>query len=105
MRAGQLDRVIALQQMVAALDDAGTPTESWTDFATIRAQKVEASTEEYLRGYGETDATVMIFRVRWLDDVNTDMRVVFDGRAFNIRETKELGRRQGLEIRCEQVRT
>lgn len=105
MRAGKLDRTITIQAFTNTVDDYGTPVETWTDVATIRAQKVEASTEEYLRGYGETDATVMIFRTRWLAGVTTSMRVVYEGCNFNIKETKEIGRRKGLELRCEEVRT
>lgn len=105
MRAGKLDRTITIQAFTSTVDDYGTPTEALTNFATVRAQKVEASTEEYLRGYGETDATVIIFRIRWLSDVTTDHRVVHEGRNLNIRETKEIGRRKGLELRCEEVRT
>ena len=105
MRAGKLDRTIIIQTFGSTVDDYGTPTESWTAFATVRAQIVQASTDEFLAAFGETDKTAIIFRVRWLDGVTTDHRVVYEGKALNIRETKELGRRQGLELRCEEVRT
>lgn len=105
MRAGLLDRTITLQSFAASVNAAGTPQEQWSDFATVRAQKVEASTEEYLAGFGESDRTVVIFRTWWIDGVINSMRVVFEGRNLNIRETKEIGRRRGLELRCEEVRT
>ena len=105
MRAGTMDRTIVIQSFASGVEPDGAPVESWADFATVRAQKVEASTEEYLRGYGETDETVIIFRIRWLAGVTTDHRVQYDGRFLNIKETKELGRRRGLELRCAEVRT
>lgn len=105
MRAGQLDRTITLQAFGNTVDPYGTPVETWTDFATVRAQIVQASTEEYLRGYGETDSLAVIFRIRFLAGVTTDHRVQHDGRNLNIREVKELGRRRGLELRCEEVRS
>ncbi len=74
-------------------------------FATVRGWIVQASTDEFLAAFGETDKTAIIFRVRWLDGVTTDHRVVYEGKALNIRGTKELGCRQGLELRCEEVRT
>jgi SPP1 family predicted phage head-tail adaptor len=104
MRAGSLDRTINLQSFSSTVNADGTPVEAWTDFATVRAQLVQASADEFLAGYGEADRTVTIFRVRWLDDVTTDHRVQYDGRNLNIREIKEIGRRKGLELRCEQVR-
>ena len=105
MRSGKLDRTITIQALTATIDDYGTPTEAWADMATVRAQIVQASTEEYLRGYGETDSLAVIFRIRWLDGVTNDHRVVQDGKPLNIREVKEIGRRRGLELRCEEVRT
>lgn len=104
MRAGKLDRTIKLQSFSSTVDDYGTPVETWTDFATLRAQIIQASTEEYLRGYGETDALVVIFRIRWLAGVTAAHRVHYDGRNLNIREVKEIGRRRGLDLRCEEVR-
>lgn len=101
MRAGKLDRSITLQAFSSTVDPDGTPIEAWVDFATVRAQIVQASTDEFLAGYGETDKTAIIFRVRWLDGVTTDHRVAYDGKNLNIRELKEIGRRKGLELRCE----
>ncbi len=104
MRAGKLDRSIVIQSFSNTVLPDGTPVESWTTVATVRAQLVQASTEEYLRGYGETDSLAVIFRIRWLAGVTTDHRVQHDGRNLNIREVKEIGRRKGLELRCEEVR-
>lgn len=106
MRAGKLDRSITIEAHTrTGTTPAGAPILSWTVVATVRAQIIQQSTEEYLRAYGETDSLAVIFRLRWLADVTTDHRVVFEGRTLNIRETKEIGRRHGLELRCEVVRT
>lgn len=106
MRGGQLDKTITLSAYTAgAPDDAGTSTAGWSDVATVRAQLVQSSTDEYLRGYGEGAASVLIFRTRWLDGITTAHRVTYEGRNLNVRETKEIGRRQGLELRCEEVRS
>lgn len=101
MRSGKLDRSITIQTFSSTVDADGTPVEAWATFATVRAQIVQASTDEFLAGYGETDKTAIIFRIRWLEGVTTDHRVQYDGKDLNIRELKEIGRRKGLEIRCE----
>jgi SPP1 family predicted phage head-tail adaptor len=101
MKAGKLDRVITIQRFTSTVDDYGTPVETWTDVATVRAQLLQASTEEYIRAAGATDQAVVIFRTRWLDGVMNADRVSFDGSTYNIKETKEIGRRVGLELRCE----
>ena len=104
MRAGKLDRSIKIQAFTSTVDEYGTPVEAWTDLATVRAQIVEASTEEYQRAYGEGGNTVVVFRIRWLAGVTTAHRVVYAGSNLNIRDVKEIGRRKGLELRCEEVR-
>ncbi|MBN9335381.1 phage head closure protein [Devosia sp.] len=106
MRAGSLDRTIEIQTFsTTGTTPAGTPIEAWSKFATLRAAIVQSTAAEYLRGYGEGASTVMIFRTWWKSGVTADHRVRFDGRNFNIREIKELGRQQGMELRCEEVRT
>jgi SPP1 family predicted phage head-tail adaptor len=106
MRAGKLDRIIAIDAYSAGVPDAyGNSTPAWAEVAMLRAQIIQASTEEYLRAYGEGANTAVIFRTRFLDGVTTKHRVWFGGRPFNIREVKELGRRAGLELRCEEIRS
>jgi SPP1 family predicted phage head-tail adaptor len=105
MRAGKLDRQITIQSFSSTIDVLGTPTVTWTTIATVRAQVIEVSTEEYQRAYGEGGNTSIIFRIRFLAGVTTDHRVQYEGKDLNIRELKEIGRGKGLELRCEEVRT
>ena len=99
MRAGKLDRTITIQGFTNTVNDYGTPVETWTDKATLRAQIIQSSTEEFIRG-GAVDETAIIFRTRWLAGVTTSDRIQYEGEAFNIKETKEIGRRKGLELRA-----
>lgn len=100
MRAGKLDQIITVQRFTNTVDDLGTPIETWTDLVTVRAQIIQQSTEEFIRGYGASDDTIVIFRTRWIDDITTADCVVFDGDNFNIKELKPIGRRKGLDIRA-----
>ena len=100
MRSGAFDSVIVIQQPTEGPpNDYGTPTEAWADVATLRAQIIQSSTEEFIRNYGASDQTVIIFRTRWIDGVTNACRVVYDAQVHNIKETKEIGRRKGLDIR------
>lgn len=105
MRAGKLDRIITIQSVTNTVDANRVPVETWTHFATARAELVQGSTAEFLRGYGETEAMTMVFRTRWIDGVTVRHRVLYEDRALNIREIVEIGRKRGLELRCEEVRT
>lgn len=108
MRAGNLDRTIFLHSPdMYTVDAAGTPeTEGQYPFygTQVRAQLIEASTEEYQRAYGDGGNMAVIFRTRWLDGVTTAHSVTYADKTFNIRDIKEIGRRKGLELRCEEVR-
>lgn len=104
MRAGNLDREIKIQTYSATgVDDYGAPLEAWADLATLRAQIVQASTEEFIRGYGEASETTIIFRTHYLEGVTTIHRVEYESEHFNILEVKEFGRRKGLELRCQKA--
>lgn len=99
MRAGRLDRTITFQRLTSAPDDFGTPVETWTEVATLRAEVVQASTSEFIRA-GAVDETVIVFRIRYLAGISNADRVVHAGALFDVKEAKEIGRRRGLEIRC-----
>ncbi|MDW9626495.1 phage head closure protein [Sinorhizobium meliloti] len=103
MRAGRLDRSITIQRSTYEIDPAGSPVYTWTDIATVRAEIVQASTEEFIRSYGASDETLVIFRIRFLDGVTNADRVTFEGEHHNIKEVKEIRRRRGLELRTVRV--
>lgn len=100
MRAGKLDRTITIERVGTTVDDYGTPGEGWTEIATVRAQRVQSSTEEFIRSFGASEETAVVFRIRHLDGLAPADRVTEQGQVFNIKEIKELGRRDGLELRC-----
>lgn len=99
MRSGKLDRTIKIQGFTNTVNEYGTPVQDWTDKATLRAQIIQSSTEEFIRG-GAVDETIVIFRTRWLAGVTTADRLQYEDGFFNIKETKEIGRRKGLELRA-----
>jgi SPP1 family predicted phage head-tail adaptor len=102
MRAGKLDREITVEARIdGEPNQYGESVPTWSPFATLRAQIVQGSTEEFFRAYGEVSETAIIFRSRYVAGVTTEHRVTYDGRHFNVKEVKEIGRRHGLELRCE----
>ncbi|MER9422596.1 phage head closure protein [Mesorhizobium sp. M0317] len=103
MRAGKLDREITIEGVTTAIDEYGNTVDAWMPRATMRAQLVTASTEEFQRAYGASGETAIVFRTRWLDSVTVADRVTYEGAHHNIVETKEIGRRRGLEIRTKRI--
>ncbi|KQM35678.1 head-tail adaptor protein [Rhizobium sp. Leaf68] len=100
MRAGKLDKTITIERHAITVDDYGTQTEGWSEIATVRAQIVQQSTEEFMRSFGSTGETVMVFRIRHRDGLKVADRVTEQGQAYDVKEVKELGRREGLDLRC-----
>jgi len=101
MKAGKLDRKITLERETEIVDEFGTVSRHWLAVATIHAQLVQASTDEFLTSFGEAGTVARVFRIRHRDGVLLTDRVTHNGRAFNIVELTEIGRRVGLELRCE----
>lgn len=100
MRAGKLHETITIDRLGTTVDDYGTTSEGWTIVASVRAQLIQASTAEFLAAYGSKTEAVAVFKIRHLDDLHPDDRVTHAGTAYDIKEIKPLGRRQGLELRC-----
>ncbi len=98
-----MDSQIIVQRVSTGIDDWGTPIEAWSDLVTLRAQVIQSSTEEFIRGAGASDETVVVFRTWYYDGITLADRILYDGEIHNIKETKEIGRRSGLEIRTQSL--
>lgn len=103
MRAGNLDRLIRIEQRTTVLDEWGKPVDIWALVATMRAQKLENAISDREGTRGDTTDNVITFRMRWLDGVTLDNRVIYEGQPFKIMTIKEIGRRVGLDVTCERV--
>lgn len=100
MRAGKLDKTITIERAATTVDQYGTPAEGWTTVATVRAQRLKLSTEEFLQAFGNTTEAVALFRIRHIDGLTVADRVTCDGEIFDVKAIEPIGRRRGLELRC-----
>lgn len=103
MRAGNLDRLIEIQSASTGLDLYGTPIDTWTTFATMRAQLLQIATDNTEGARGNVTDRLVTFRTRWLDGVTLEHRVAYNGQNYWIKNIRELGRRYGLDLTCERV--
>src|SRR4051794_4192377 len=101
MRAGKLDKSITIERLVESIDEYGVARGAWAPIRTVKAQIVQASSEEFLRSGGIASESAMIFRIRFMEGVTpADHRIRFtEELTLDIKEIKEIGRRRGLEIR------
>jgi SPP1 family predicted phage head-tail adaptor len=101
MRAGKFDRRIVIQEAISSPDEYGQPIQTWTTFAERLAQKLDVRAQERFEAAQEIATETTTFRIRYLAGVLPTMRVVCEGKTYDIRGIAELGRRRGLDITCE----
>lgn len=98
--AGKLDRRITLERSTLS-DDGLSQVETWAPLAEVWAGMTPISDGERWRA-GEVGATAthrfVIRHSSTSATLNPKDRLIYEGRTFNISGTKEIGRREGIEI-------
>jgi len=100
MKSGKLVETIRIERVTTDINDAGTPVEIWQPVANLRAERVDQTTEEFIRGFGASDEELVIFRARFFDGITPKHRLVWNFQPFNIKQVTPVGRRKGVELRC-----
>lgn len=104
LKSGKLDRQITIEREAETVSASGGVSKTWAPVATVRAELVQRTADEYLAAFGEAESGNVWFRIRYHPGLNitTADRVTFDGAAYDIDEIVELGRRRALELRAVQ---
>ncbi len=78
----------------------------WQDVATVWASKVESLSLEAMRADQAAQAeAAAVFRIRYHPNLRAELRLVDDqSLVWNIESIAEIGRRDGIELRCSRVR-
>lgn len=99
MKASTLDRTVTIERQGPPFDDGyGVVPGAWETLATVPAQVIQQGGGEYLKADTIIAEQRVVFRLRWLDGLSVLDRVIYDDRAHEIKEVKELGRREGTEL-------
>lgn len=104
LNIGQLDRRISIERETETVTPSGSVVKAWAPIATLWAEVLQQTASEFFTGYGEAETGTVIFRVRYRPGITTADRVTYDGTAYGIKEIKELGRRDALELRGEALK-
>lgn len=100
IQAGKFDRIITIERATTIVDEYGTPQRTWAEIFKVYAQMLQQSTSTaMLKGYGEDAQNLVAFRVRFIDGITLEDRVTYQGQSFDMKEIKEIGRREALELR------
>lgn len=101
LAAGDLDRRITIERAQSVRNEFNEPEEQWHALATVWASKRDVSDRERVASQEVGAEVTTRFQIRWstqVRDVDAKDRITFDGRTYSIVATKELGRREGIEI-------
>lgn len=101
INAGKMDRRITIERQTETVKPSGDVVKAWAEVATVWAEVLQSTATEYFTGMGEVETGTVIFRIRYTPGVTTVDRVSYNGSAYGLKEIKELGRYEALELRGE----
>ena len=93
-----MDRFITIEDPTVTQDDFGGEVTTWATFAQVWAQRVDMRAKERFNSEQIQAIETTTWRIRYLDGVQPDMRIVYFGKVYEITGLAELGRAAGLEI-------
>lgn len=84
MRPGPMRHRLLVQQRVTGVDAAGSPLATWEKFAIRWASMDRAAGSEVWSSAQRSGRVPAVFRLRYLEGVVPAMRLLFDGRTYNV---------------------
>lgn len=102
MDPGELNRKITIQSFTP--DSVDEEIKVWANVATPWAKKVHRTSREFFAAQKINSETTDLFIIRYRTGIDTKMRVVFDGRNYDIIGADDPdGSRTELHILCAEV--
>lgn len=83
-RAGELCHRVTIQQKTTVYDDYNYETEAWVDFKPLWGRITFLSVKDGLTAKTAGSETTARLKLRKRKDIDTGMRVLFDGQTFQI---------------------
>ncbi|WP_041694468.1 phage head closure protein [Agrobacterium tumefaciens] len=101
INAGKMDRRITIERQTEIVKPSGDVVRAWATVAVVWAEIIQQSATEFFTGFGEAETGSIIFRIRYMPGITTADRVSYNGNAYGLKEIKEIGRYEALELRGE----
>ncbi|WP_374711533.1 phage head closure protein [Symbiobacterium terraclitae] len=95
---------VTLQQHVVGQDEYGQPIDTWQDVATVWAAVEPLRGREYFAAHQVQAEVTTRIRIRYRRGIRPEMRVLYDGRVFNILSVIDPEERhRELQLMCREV--
>lgn len=101
MQAGNYNRRIAIESYTTSKDAYGENQKTWVLFREAFAAVQTASSREVFQSDKLTQIDTVLFHVRYIEGIDSKMRIIHEGQAYNIRQVLPKGRRKELQIVAE----
>jgi SPP1 family predicted phage head-tail adaptor len=98
MQSGKLDRRISFQSSTLVKNSIGEWIPTWTTVLNRWAAVEFTDTREKYEASELTAPGEVTFRTRYNATINEKMRIVYDGKSYDILHIAEINRREGLKI-------
>lgn len=105
--AGRLFQRITIQTPTATQDAAGQPIRTWATFGgttSIPAGVEQVTGGETIRGRQVSAEATILFTIRWLSGVTTQMQVLYESKTWGIlRVSDPYGDRREMRLECREA--
>ena len=103
MEAGQLNSRVNIEQRTSSVDSIGQPVETWSLVAAVWANVRHLSGVGVIKASADTSVVKASIRIRNRSGIDAGMRVTHDGKQYQIDAVMPDGKRQFIDIVCQQV--
>ena len=83
-RAGELCHRVTIQHKTTVYDEYNYETEAWTEYKKLWSKIEFLSVKDSLTAKAAGSETTARLKLRKRDDIDSSMRVLFDGQTFQI---------------------
>jgi phage head-tail adaptor, putative, SPP1 family len=84
MKSEELKNRITLQILETITNENGFEVEAWTDFKDLWASVTNLHGREYFEASAVHTENTVKFNIRYTDEIDTTMRILFKGKQYNI---------------------
>ena len=104
MEIGELRHRITIQKLTTGINENGFEVETWDDYKTVWAAVSNLHGREYFEAAAVQAENTVKFTIRHLEGLDTAMRIVFQGKQYNITAMDNIKyRNRYIEIKALEV--
>ena len=98
MNAGELNRRIVIKEKTTTRLASGAESSSWTTKANCWAKVLQKKQDEETENDSFVLVDRLVFKIRYRNDLDTEMQIEYNGKTYEILAITEIGFRKGNMI-------